>query len=296
MRKFLFLILGMIFVVNGITFAQSVTVDATIDSLQILIGEQAKIRLQVSLDADKRAIFPIYRDTLVSGVEILDVAKTDTQMLNGGRRALLIQEYTVTSFDSALYYLPPMQVQVDNKSYYSKALALKVYSVPVDTLHPENFFGPKDIMSSPFVWADWYMVIACVLLFSPFLLLLIYLIKRIRDNEPIIRKVKVEPQLPPHQLAMQQIEHIKEDPIILKLFKIDINDYVIYVRDIDTGDIQLLNSNDYIIVVKTMNMIKEKQKSLSIRKEKISAKEITNIYDNVSVAIQKLRESGTMTI
>lgn len=213
MRKFLFLILGMIFVANGITLAQSVTVDATIDSLQILIGEQAKIRLQVSLDADKRAIFPIYRDTLVSGVEILDVAKTDTQMLNGGRRALLTQEYTVTSFDSALYYLPPMQVQVDNKSYYSKALALKVYSVPVDTLHPENFFGPKDIMSSPFVWADWYMVIACVLLFSPFLLLLIYLIKRIRDNEPIIRKVKVEPQLPPHQLAMQQIEHIKEEKI-----------------------------------------------------------------------------------
>ena len=96
--------------------------------------------------------------------------------------------------------------------------------------------------------------------------------------------------------GLTPIEHIKEDPIILKLFKIDINDYVIYVRDIDTGDIQLLNSNDYIIVVKTMNMIKEKQKSLSIRKEKISAKEITNIYDNVSVAIQKLRESGTMTI
>lgn len=143
MRKFLFLILGMIFVANGITLAQSVTVDATIDSLQILIGEQAKIRLQVSLDADKRAIFPIYRDTLVSGVEILDVAKTDTQMLNGGRRTLLTQEYTVTSFDSALYYLPPMQVQVDNKSYYSKALALKVYSVPVDTLHPENFLVLK---------------------------------------------------------------------------------------------------------------------------------------------------------
>lgn len=189
--------------------AQSVTVDATIDSLQILIGEQAKIKLQVSLDADKRVIFPVYPDTMVRGVEVLDVAKPDTQWLNDGRRTLITQEYTITSFDSALYYLPPMEVMVDTQKYYSKALALKVYSMPVDTLHPDQFFGPKEIMSAPFAWEDWYVAIACVLLFVPFLLLLIYLVKRIMDNKPIIRKVKVEPQLPPHQLAMQEIERIK---------------------------------------------------------------------------------------
>ena len=43
----------------------------------------------------------------MNGVEIIDVAKPDTQLLNDGRRALITQEYTVTSFDSALYYLPP---------------------------------------------------------------------------------------------------------------------------------------------------------------------------------------------
>ena len=31
--------------------AQQVTVDASIDSLQLLIGEQAKIKLEVSMDA-----------------------------------------------------------------------------------------------------------------------------------------------------------------------------------------------------------------------------------------------------
>ena len=67
---------------TGRVIAQSVTVDATIDSLQILIGEQAKIKLQVSLDTDKRAILPAYTDTLVRGVEIVDIAKPDTQMLS----------------------------------------------------------------------------------------------------------------------------------------------------------------------------------------------------------------------
>lgn len=195
--------------------AQSVIVDATIDSLQILIGEQTKIKLQVTLDSDKRAIFPAYPDTIVRGVEVLDVAKPDTQLLNDGQRTVLTQTYTITSFDSALYYLPPMEVLVDNKPYYSKALALKVYSVnvPLDPNNPDHMFGPKDIMKAPFAWEDWYVSIAAALLFVPFLLLLTYLVKRIRDNKPIIRKVKVEPKLPPHQLAMQEIERIKTEKI-----------------------------------------------------------------------------------
>lgn len=212
MRKIVLLI-ALLLTGAGRMGAQSVTVEATIDSLQILIGEQAHIQLQVAMDANQRAIFPVCQDTLVRGVEIVEIAKPDTQMLNGGKRAVITQRYTVTSFDSALYYLPPMEVQVGDKSYRSRALALKVYSVPVDTLHPDQFFGPKSVMSAPFAWEDWYASIACLLLFVPCLLLLLYLVKRIRDNQPIIRKVKVEPKLPPHQLAMQEIERIKSEKV-----------------------------------------------------------------------------------
>ena len=52
--------------------AQQVTVEATIDSLQLLIGEQAKIKLQVSMDANQKLRLPLLRDTLVRGVEILE--------------------------------------------------------------------------------------------------------------------------------------------------------------------------------------------------------------------------------
>lgn len=214
MNKKTFLLL-LLFIISGKVTAQSVTVDASIDSLQILIGQQAKVRLQVSMDARQKAVFPAYTDTLVNGVEIVDVAKPDTQFLNDRQRLLIIQEYTVTSFDSALYYLPPMQVTVDNKAYQSKALALKVYSVevPIDANNPEFFFGPKTVMKAPFAWEDWYGLIGCSFLALPLLGLLVYLIIRIRDNKPIIRKVKVEPKLPPHQLAMQQIERIKSEKV-----------------------------------------------------------------------------------
>ncbi|MBD9093329.1 MAG: hypothetical protein EGQ20_12490 [Bacteroides oleiciplenus] len=214
MKRYLFLI-TLLGILTGKAMAQSVTVDATIDSLQIYIGDQAKIKLQVALDADKRAIFPVYTDTLVRGVEIIDIAKADTQYINDNKRMLITQEYTVTSFDSALYYLPPMEVTVDNKAYRSKALALKVYSmnVPLDPENPEQFFGPKTVMQAPFVWEDWYGIIICGILLIPFALLLIYLIMRICDNKPIIRKVKVEPKLPPHQQAMKEIERIKSEKV-----------------------------------------------------------------------------------
>ena len=77
--------------------AQQVTVDASIDSLQLLIGEQAKVKLEISMDAKQKLQLPFLRDTLVKGVEILDIAKPDTQMLNDGKRMLIKQEYTFTA-------------------------------------------------------------------------------------------------------------------------------------------------------------------------------------------------------
>lgn len=192
--------------------AQQVTVDASIDSLQLLIGEQAKIKLEVSMDANQKLTLPALRDTIVRGVEILDIAKPDTQMLNDGRRMLIKQEYTITSFDSALYYLPPLEILVNNQAYRSKALALKVYSIPVDTLHPEQFLRTENstrssyylgMMSLLSVWLTLLMLALAGLSY--------YLYIRYKDNKPIIKKIKVEPKLPPHQQALQEIERIKGD-------------------------------------------------------------------------------------
>lgn len=191
--------------------AQNVTVDASIDSLQLFIGEQAKVKIEVSYDAGQNMRLPVFNDTIITGVEVVDIAKPDTQYLNDKKRLLVTQEYIITSFDSALYYLPPFEVWVDDKPYYSKALALNVLSVPVDTLHPDQFFGPKGIMKPAFAWEDWALVVWLSLLAIPLVLLIIYLIIRYNDNKPILRTIKVEPKLPPHQLAIKEIERIKAE-------------------------------------------------------------------------------------
>ncbi len=228
-------VLAMLFFATVETRAQ-VTVDASIDSLQLLIGEQAKIKLQVSMNAGQKLQLPLLRDTLVAGVEVLDVTKADTQSLNDNKRWLISQEYTVTSFDSALYYLPPFEVKVDGKPYLSKALALKVYSIPVDTLHPDRFFGPKDIRRVPITWND----VAPMVWWGLFLLVMgalaVFLAIRYRDNKPIIKIIKVAPKLPPHQVAMKKIEEIKADKQIQredpKLYYTELTDAIrTYIKD-----------------------------------------------------------------
>ncbi|NDV59967.1 BatD family protein [Bacteroides sp. 519] len=208
-KKIFLLLLAACAVLNAA--AQSVTVEARIDSLQILIGEQAKIELEVAVDSKQKVVFPLFTDTIVKGVEIIEASKIDTQYINNNQRMLLTQEYIITSFDSALYFIPPMPILVDNQEYKSNALALKVYTVPVDVSQPDMFAGPKDIMKVPFTWEDWKGLIVLTLLTIPLLILLIYFIIRIRDNKPIIRKVKIEPKIPPHILAIQEIEKVKSE-------------------------------------------------------------------------------------
>ena len=176
-------LIGMLLMALPQAKAQQVTVDASIDSLQLLIGEQARIKLEISMDANQKLQMPVVLDTLVRGVEVLDIAKPDTQLLNEGKRMLIKQEYTITSFDSALYYLPPFEVLVNDQSYRSKALALKVYSMPVDTLHPEQFFGPKDIRKVSISWEDISTIFWLTLLLIALSGLGYYLYKKVGPNK-----------------------------------------------------------------------------------------------------------------
>lgn len=197
------------------TAQAQVTVDATIDSTQIFIGQRVGITLEVSADKGHSVEMPAFDSLqqIVPGIEVMHVSDVDTQQLNDGQRMVLTRRYTITSFDSALYYLPPMQVKVDSQTYESKSLALKVYTLDIDTLHADSIFGMKPEMRPPFVWEDWStpMWIAVIILILTALLL--YIIIRLKDNKPIIRRIKLKPKMAPHKAAMMKIEHIKEEKI-----------------------------------------------------------------------------------
>lgn len=215
MKKYILLFV-LFFVAGSNVFAQSVSVNAIIDSTQIKIGEQTKIRIQAIAKSGARIVFPVFKEgTIINNLLVVNMAKPDSQKVDNNRLQIT-ETYTVTSFDSALYYIPPMVVKIDNGNYQTKPLALKVLTVSVDILHPERFYGEKPVMKAPFVWSDWIEMILLSILALPLIALLIYLIVRLRDNKPIMRKIKVEPKLTPQQEAMNEIEEIKADKLSLK--------------------------------------------------------------------------------
>ena len=189
--------------------AQNVTVNVEIDSFQRLIGEQAKITLEVITDSDSKVVLPNFEKELVDGVEIIHKSQPDTLYLNDKKRMEITEVYTVTSFDSSLYVIPPFEVVVNGNPFFSKELALAVYTMPVDTLNPDAFFGPKDIWRTKLTWDDfsdafWFFVILLLSIAAFSWGLIGYI-----TNKPIIRIIKIKPKLPSHVVALDEIEHIK---------------------------------------------------------------------------------------
>ena len=192
-----------------------VTVDAKLDSAGIFIGQRIGLTLEVSADAKKQVELPEW-DSLqqvVPGLEFVKAEKADTSYLNDGKRMVLSRRYYFTSFDSALYLIPALDVKVDGKDYYSKRVALKVLTFDVDTLHADSIFGIKEELAPPFDWAEWRQVIWGVVAALLIGGLLAYVIYRLKNNKPIIRRIRNKKRLAPHKVAMQKIEQIKEEKI-----------------------------------------------------------------------------------
>lgn len=191
-----------------------VTIDAAIDSFEIFIGKQANLTIEVSCSADDRPEMPVYKsgDMVIPGVEVVDVARPDTQMLNDGKRMQIMQRYVITSFDSAFYYLPPFVVKVDDKEYTSASLALNVISPEVDTLNYKEYFqADAEVEDVAYMWDEFSDIVYSFSLACLVVALLVYLYIRYKQNRPIIRIIRLAPKVPPHQQAMVEIERIKSD-------------------------------------------------------------------------------------
>lgn len=212
MKKCLFLIA---LIISVLSVNAQVSVETEIDSIQIFVGQQAHVTLTAHVKENAKIEFPQFKPTeyITPGVEVLARRELDTKQQDNGFVARSMV-YTLTSFDDTLYYLPPMTVKIDGKAYKSKSLALKVLTIEVDTTNVEQFFGPKDVQDNPFQWSDWSLSFWLSVMLLVLLALCYYLYLRLRDNKPIISRIRIVKRLLPHQKAMKEIEQIKADKMV----------------------------------------------------------------------------------
>lgn len=183
--------------------AQNV-VEASLSGADILIGEQVDLKLSVKTDAANTVQFPEYppQGEMVPGVEVIQASVVDTQRHNNGQRLELTRSYTITSFDSALYVLQPAVLIGSDTIQARSSVGLKVTSVPVDTLHPEQMrdaYGPVDV---EFEWSWNILLMILGLVLSAAVGIVFF--RRARRIKPRVRRY-VLPEVPTPRAAAQGI-------------------------------------------------------------------------------------------
>ncbi|MGQ1786618.1 MULTISPECIES: hypothetical protein [unclassified Saccharicrinis] len=198
--------------------AQQVNVTATLDSTMILIGGQIDLKLEVSQPSGVMVNFPHFTDTITKNVEIVERGQVDSLRL-GNDRLVLSQLFRITSFDSGLHYIPPIEFEVIQNQVRniaaSNALSLMVVN-PFKEVDPEkgvtDIKGPQD---APFKIAE---VLDFIYLYGGIALalgLLIWLFLYLRKNrtEGGLSFVKAKPQEPAHIIALRELDKIKDSKL-----------------------------------------------------------------------------------
>ena len=218
----------------SVTAKAQVSVDNFIDSIQILVGEQTGMHVSATVRTGQKVTFTQWKpqQMIVPGVEIVEEPRVDTIDADDGF-IKVTQHLVLTSFYDTLYYIPAQKIKIDGKEYSTKNLALKVLTVEVDTLHPNQFYGPKDVQDNPFKWEEWSCIFWLSVLAAVIYVLCWLAWLRLKSNKPIRLKVRIVKRIPPHQKALNEINKLRNEKGSEDLVTLD-RDKVYYTQLTDT--------------------------------------------------------------
>ena len=214
MKKLLYILI-FLFTSLGLS-AQSVNVNASIDTNFLLIGEQTQIELKVQYRLDGEAVsvkFPELTDTINEFIEIVYTSPTDTVYPDKNDLSLVEQSkrITITSFDSGHYEIPYFEFQINNGFYQTGPLHIEVQPMEVDTA--EAIFDIKEPIEEPFSFIDWlkehwiWVAIILVLLIGG------YVLVRYLNNRPEKIIEEIVPEIPAHVISLRKLQKLKEDKL-----------------------------------------------------------------------------------
>jgi len=210
--------------------AQQVKATATLDSTNILLGDQINLRLEIIKPENLKVQFPQVSDTLAGKIEVLKRSSIDTLKVENETFRKLVQTYLITCFDSGEYRLPPFRfiTEVDGRldSVATSEVVLKVHSMAIDTSR-----GPTDIKmpyGAPLTLKEVTPYLLGIILIGSLLFLILYSVKRKKKKMPLFARPP-KPKEPAHVIALRELDRIKDE----KLWQKDkIKEYYSQVTDV----------------------------------------------------------------
>lgn len=203
-------ILFLIFIFAENIFSQNVIATAKLDSNKILVGDQVKLKVQVTYPVKTAITWPLLKDSLTPKIEIVDKSKIDT-VSKDANKLTLSQSYTITSFDSGGFYVPQISFKYKSPgdtSYFealTDSLLLNVNTIPVDT--SKAFKDIKGPMSVPWTFMEMLPYIIGVILLAAIIWFVFWYLKKRKKGESILGFSK--PKIPAHEQALLALDALK---------------------------------------------------------------------------------------
>lgn len=197
-----------LFIAAYLAKAQECSIEMSISNKDILIGEQSILSIEYKNLAEN-AIIPLFGDTLMNEVEILQVT-TDTQKTANGLFNITSQ-LTLTSFEAGFYPIKPIKIKCGEDSIESKPLLLSVTDIPIDSIQGITDIKPAAQVSISF-WE--YIIIYQKILWSILVILLLlglalfYLRSRKKTETPVVEPIK--PLIPAEIIALEKLNLLKD--------------------------------------------------------------------------------------
>jgi len=211
MRKsLLMLLLLLVVLVHQNLWAQKITVTARLDSTVIWIGNQTLLTFEVSQQPKQKVSMPIFSDSIIGGLELVEPVKIDTVKSPDGH-ILVKQNYLVTSFKDSLLYIPPFPFVLNGDTVWSKSLSLKVIQpFKIDTAS-KSIFDIKNVYQPKFNWLNLLFIILIVLAIHGLLILLLFVYKKYIKKQPVLDSKELKLLLPPIVVALSELDKLKQE-------------------------------------------------------------------------------------
>jgi hypothetical protein len=244
------------------TAASAQNIRSTIDSTQLLIGDQFHLDLWADIPAGSAVAWPQFRDTLTKTIEVVEATVPDTVRKENGDYTVH-QRLTLTSFDTGFMVIPPVAFVFDgdtaNPLLTDPELVL-VTEFPVDL--EQDIMDIKGPMDVPINWRKYllYGLIALVvigLLVGGFL----YWKKHRRPKDsPAARPV---PTRPAHEIALEKLEELRLKKLWqgdrTKEYYIELSDIVREYIEFRYGIMALEQTTDETVRALKINGVDEQQ-------------------------------------
>jgi len=208
--------------------AQQAMVSATIDSQQILIGDQVNLDLTVEIADNSTVAWPVFKDTITGQLEVVEVSIPDTIKKETGE-TVIHQRLVITTFDTGYIVVPPIQFVFNQDSAQLLATEPMLIAVSDVAVDMEAEIKPiKDPYDVPFNWRKYAKWVLLALLLLGLIIAGIYLYRRYRKvpQMPLARPV---PTRPAHEIALEKLEDLRRR----KLWQNDmVKEYYVELADI----------------------------------------------------------------